>query len=153
VRQSVVIVYSRTCILKRRSPCRARLLLNVIAWTELPTAWDVPRHTMGLCPNSGNLPRSVYVFAANVLGELGLRSQELETMRAEDAGRAFGRVAAHEIIHAFATFAGEHRHRGIGLMGARLDKDTLLVPDLEVDDRSGDAFRAGIAKAGVAACC
>ncbi|MGD8331432.1 MAG: hypothetical protein PVJ49_18515, partial [Acidobacteriota bacterium] len=129
------------------------LLLNVIVWAELPAAWDVPRHTLGLCPNSGMLPRSVYVFASNVLGELGLRSQGLETIRAGDAGRAFGRVAAHEIIHAFATFAGEHRHRGIGLMGARLDKDTLLVPDLGVDDRSGEAFRKGIAKASVAACC
>jgi len=122
-------------------------LLNVVVWGHVPEAWDVPRHTMGVCPNKGKMPRSVYVFESNVRRELGLASQGLDAMRAEDVGRAFGRVAAHEIIHAFATFAGEDRHRGNGLMGEQLDRDTLLRPGLSVDERSGDAFRTGLGKA------
>jgi len=122
-------------------------LLNVVIWEQLPKAWDVPRNTMGVCPDSGKLPRNVYIFEPTILDELGLASKGIDDMRAEDVGRAFGRVVAHEVIHAFATFAGEHRHRGTGLMGEGLDKDTLLRPGLSVDERSGVAFREGLAKA------
>ena len=125
----------------------AGTLLNVVIWEQLPKAWDVPRNTMGVCPDSGKLPRNVYIFEPTILHELGLASKGIDAMRAEDVGRAFGRVVAHEVIHAFATFAGEHRHRGTGLMGQGLDKDTLLLPGISVDERSGAAFREGLAKA------
>ena len=121
-------------------------LLNIVVWDRLPEAWALPSNTMGVCPDSGSVPRNVYVFEPAILEELGLGSKGIDAMRAEDVGRAFGRVVAHEVIHAFGTFAGEHRHRGNGLMGRGLDKDTLLVAGLEVDDRSGAAFREGLAK-------
>jgi len=122
-------------------------LLNVVVWEQIPRAWDVPRNTLGVCPDSGKLPRNVYVFEPTILREIGLASKGIDAMRAEDVGRAFGRVVAHEVIHAFATFAGEHRHRGNGLMGHGLGKDTLLRPDIGIDERSGSAFREGLVKA------
>ncbi|MBW2453371.1 MAG: hypothetical protein JRI68_02620 [Deltaproteobacteria bacterium] len=125
----------------------AGTLLNVVIWERLPAEWDVPRHTMGVCPDSGELPRSVYVFETTILRELGLAWKGIDSMRTEDVGRAFGRVVAHEVVHAFATFVGEDRHRGNGLMGKALDKDTLLKAHLSVDERSGAAFLEGLAKA------
>jgi hypothetical protein len=122
-------------------------LLNVVVWEQLPETWPLPPNTMGVCPDSGSMPHNVYVFAPNVLNELGLRSEGVDGLRAEDVGRAFGRVVTHEIIHAFATLAGEHRHRGNGLMGEGLDRETLLRPGISVDERSGEAFRAGLLKA------
>ncbi len=122
-------------------------LLNIVVWNRLPEAWGLKSHTMGVCPDSGSLPRNVYAFEPAILEELGLANKGFDAMRTEDVGRAFGRVVAHEVIHAFATFAGEDRHRGNGLMGESLDRDTLLRPGIGVDERSGSAFRAGLAKA------
>ena len=125
----------------------AGTLLRVMIWERLPETWKVPRHTMGLCPDSGQLPRGVYIFEPAILRELGLATRGINSMRAEDVGRAFGRVVAHEVVHAFATFVGEDRHRGNGLMGRALDKETMLRPALSVDERSGAALRGGLAKA------
>lgn len=63
------------------------------------------------------------------------------------APRALGRVAAHEIVHAFATLVGETRHRGNGLMAGALAAEALLRPRLALDDRSAEALVRGLRRA------
>jgi hypothetical protein len=60
-----------------------------------------------------------------------------------ELGRAYGRVLAHEVIHAVAN---DMRHADSGVMAPTQNRKLLLAPSTALDQDSAQAFLQGMAR-------
>lgn len=119
-------------------------VLQVMVMARAPSGWDLPPHALGVYFNGRTYPpQSAYVFEPAIYRELGLDEEGEGNLRALDVGRAFGRVVAHEVVHALAP---DHKHSGWGILGHVQDKRSLVQPELRIHESAGEAVRAGLAE-------
>jgi hypothetical protein len=117
-----------------REPALSVVILNAEA-----RRFALPASVMGLSrPHGGG----AWVLYPAVFDTLRGSAPARERLSAEALGRALGRVAAHEIVHALAL---AHRHAEQGLMCAKLGRDVLLAPAMTWDDASRLSFLVGLA--------
>ena len=90
----------------------------------------VGRHVLGATRNRGARNPTVWVYFDEVAATLGLAGPAASWSASERGalGRALGRVAAHEIVH--ALLPGRPHDRG-GLMSARFGRRELTVAALD----------------------
>jgi len=119
-------------------------VLQVIVMAKAPWGWDLPPHALGVYFNGKTYPpQAVYAFQPSIYKELGLETRGEDYLRPEEVGRAFGRVVAHEVVHALAP---DHKHSGWGILGHAQDERSLLQPQLSIHESAGEALRAGLAE-------
>ena len=107
---------------------------------EEPSRAVMTRATMG-CTRRGT--RTAWIYLSNVLWSLGLREgggRGLLGREQDEAGRALGRVVAHEIVHVLAPGLGHSPH---GLMASRLSRTLLAGNRVSLTAREAAAARAG----------
>jgi hypothetical protein len=121
-------------------------VLQVMVMAKAPSGWDLPPHALGVYFNGQTYPpQAVYAFKPSIYKELELDTRGESYLRPEEIGRAFGRVVAHEVVHALAP---DHKHSGWGILGHAQDERSLLQPQLSIHESAGDALRAGLAEIG-----
>lgn len=119
-------------------------VLQVMVMAQTPKGWNLPPHALGVYFNGKTYPpQAVYAFQPSIHKELGLDARGEDYLRPEEVGRAFGRVVAHEVVHALAP---EHKHSGWGILGHAQDERSLLQPQLSIHESAGAALRAGLAE-------
>ena len=119
-------------------------VLQVMVMAKAPSGWDLPPHALGVYFNGSTYPpQAVYAFQPSIYKELELDTRGESYLRPEETGRAFGRVVAHEVVHALAP---DHRHSGWGILGHAQDERSLLQPQLSIHESAGEALRAGLAE-------
>jgi len=119
-------------------------VLQVMIMAKAPSGWDLPPHALGVYFNGQTYPpQAVYAFKPSIYKELELDTRGENYLRPEEIGRAFGRVVAHEVVHALAP---EHKHKGWGILGHAQDERSLTQPQLSIHDSAGEALRAGLAE-------
>jgi hypothetical protein len=117
-------------------------VLQVMVMAKAPSGWDLPPHALGVYFNGQTYPpQAVYAFKPSIYKELELDTRGENYLRPEEIGRAFGRVVAHEVVHALAP---DHKHSGWGILGHAQDERSLLQPQLSIHQSAGDALRAGL---------
>lgn len=117
-------------------------VLRVVIMAKAPSAWDLPAHAMGVYFNGQTYPpQAVYAFQPAIYKELGLDTRGEGYLRPEEIGRAFGRIVAHEVVHALAP---DHKHSGWGILGHAQDERSLTQPQLSISDDAGAALREGL---------
>lgn len=102
--------------------------------------WGLQSGTLGAVMGRGGPVTCVYVFFPAVARLLGVR----RTRSARDfheLGKAIGRVAAHEIVHAFTP---EFPHTPEGLMMAHLTRGDLRGNDLRLSASAAAAFHGAL---------
>ena len=121
-------------------------VLQVMVMAKAPSGWDLPPHALGVYFNGKTYPpQAVYAFQPSIYKELDLDTRGESYLRPEEIGRAFGRVVAHEVVHALAP---DHKHSGWGILGHAQDERSLLQPQLSIRESAGEALRAGLTEIG-----
>ncbi len=119
-------------------------VLQVMVMAQAPSGWNLPPHALGVYFNGATYPpRAVYTFQPSIYKELDLDTRGESYLWPEEVGRAFGRVVAHEVVHALAP---DHKHSGWGILGHAQDERSLLQPQLSIHESAGEALRAGLAQ-------
>jgi hypothetical protein len=119
-------------------------VLQVLVMAKAPSGWDLPSHALGVYFNGATYPpQAVYAFQPSIYKELDLDTRGENYLRPEEIGRAFGRIVAHEVVHALAP---DHKHSGWGILGHAQDERSLLQPQLSIHESAGEALRAGLAE-------
>jgi hypothetical protein len=98
------------------------------------------RRILGAAKKGEDAVAAVWIYVAAVKWTLGLerpRFPALTTTQRIALGRALGRVAAHETIHALLP---RLPHAETGLMSEQFDRVSLLAPRLPVDARTRAAL-------------
>ncbi len=117
----------------------------------------VGRHVMGATRTRDPRNATVWVYFDAVASALGLAGRSPESWTAIERfefGRALGRVAAHEVVHALLP---GRPHDRVGLMTASLGRHALTVPEpfthpgLVADMRAVAPAAAGAERSWVAA--
>jgi hypothetical protein len=132
----------------RRSPASVRAAgeIGVILLRSMG-GYGVGRHVLGATRNRGARNPTVWVYFDEVASTLGLAGRPTESWSASERcafGRALGRVAAHEIVHALLP---ERPHDRGGLMSERFGRRELTVaalhthPGLRADMRQASPER------------
>ncbi len=107
------------------------------------TNWGLPSETLGAVMGRDGPIACVYMFYPAVARMLHIgRSSTRSTRDFHDLGKAIGRVASHEIVHAMTP---ELPHAaGSGLMMARLTRDALRRSDLRLSTRTAKAVSTAL---------
>jgi hypothetical protein len=116
-------------------------VLRVVILREPPTTFGQSQTALGVYHRHHFPPASVLIFQPSIYAELGLSTEGEEQLRPELIGRAFGRVVAHEVIHALAP---DHKHRRRGVLACWLDREALLQSRLCIDKATAEALRGGL---------
>ena len=106
------------------------------------TNWSLPAATLGAFLGRDGPLACVYVFYPAVARMLRVRRTATRTTRDfHDLGKAIGRVASHEIVHAMTP---ELPHSGSGLMMANLTRDALRRSDLRLSTQTATAVSTAL---------
>jgi hypothetical protein len=106
--------------------------VTIILLNSRPRSPALSSRSMGaVVPHS--TPRAVWLYFPNVAWALGVDGKRGPRSAAEvwDLGVALGRVAAHELVHAFAP---EVPHASHGLMVETMGRSHLLGPRMGLDE-------------------
>lgn len=107
-----------------------------------PTSFGLPSRTLGAVMGRDGPFQCVYVFYPAVTRLLGT-GRPRTTRDFYELGKAIGRVAAHEIVHALTP---EQPHTSSGLMMARLTGNALRGRALHLSKSAATAFKVAFAK-------
>jgi len=118
-------------------------VLRVVILQEPPTTFGQTPITLGVYHRHRFPPASVLIFQPSIYAELGLMTEGEDYLPPDLIGRAFGRVVAHEVIHALAP---DHKHRQRGVLACWLDREALLQSRLVIDEMTAEALRDGLAR-------
>jgi hypothetical protein len=105
------------------------------------------RRVMGAAQKGEDAVAAVWIYVPEVKWTLGLAHAPIAAWSGAQRaafGRALGRVAAHETIHALLP---RLPHAATGLMSAQIDRTALLARRLPVDARTRAALRERAAEA------
>jgi len=105
----------------------------VVLTTARPERWGLAPNTLGAVMGRGGPVRCVYVFHEEVVRTLQLPRRR-SSGDFHSLGRAIGRVAAHEIVHALTP---DRPHSRVGLMKEELDRQALSAVDRPSPPLSG----------------
>ena len=106
------------------------------------TNWGLPSETLGAVMGRDGPVACVYVFYPAVARMLrARRSTARSTRDFHDLGKAIGRVASHEIVHAMTP---ELPHAGSGLMMAHLTREALRRSALRLSARTATAVSTAL---------
>lgn len=108
------------------------------------TKWGLPAGTLGAVMGRDGPVPCVYVFYPAVARMLRVRRTATRTTRDfHELGKAIGRVASHEIVHAMTP---ELPHSGTGLMMAHLTRDALRRSDLRLSTQTATVVSSALAR-------
>ena len=98
------------------------------------------RQILGVAKKGEDAVAAIWIYVSAVKWTLGLQRPMSAWSVAQDAafGRALGRVAAHETIHALLP---RLPHATFGLMSEQFDRASLLAPRLSVDPKTRAALQ------------
>jgi hypothetical protein len=100
------------------------------------------RRILGAAKQGEDAVAAVWIYVSAVQWTLGLERPTVAALTAAQRialGRAIGRVAAHETVHALLP---RLPHAETGLMSEQFDRTSLLAPHLPVDARTRAALQA-----------
>ena len=112
-------------------------LLRLMILEQGAERWGINPAALGAMIGRQEPPSAVYLFASPIRRVLGIANRPDGYLSAEAVGRAFGRVAVHEIVHAYAP---DHPHSGWGITGHAQDARSLTQAGIVLDDRAARAF-------------
>jgi len=117
--------------------------LKVILFDKESTAMGHPADAMGIAFATDLLPDAVWLFDRVIRRALQSSGRMHRPLNSVELGRAYGRVVAHEVIHAIAN---DLRHAESGLMAPAQNRSALLSTRTAVDNGSKAAFLLGLAR-------
>lgn len=117
--------------------------LKVILFNKAPAAMGHPADAMGICIGTDFPPDAVWLFDPVIRRALQSSGRKSRPLSSVELGRAYGRVLAHEVIHAIAN---DMRHADSGLMAPTLQRSVLISAKKAVDAESKAAFLSGLAR-------
>jgi hypothetical protein len=112
-------------------------LLRLVILEQGAQRWGINPAALGAMIGRQEPPSAVYLFASPIRRVLGIANKRDGYLSAEAVGRAFGRVAVHEIVHAYAP---DHPHSGWGITGHAQDARSLTQAGIVLDERAARAF-------------
>ena len=115
-------------------------LLRLVIREQSAKSWGINPAALGAMIGRQVPPTAVYLFASPIRRALGIANKPDGYLSAESVGRAFARVAVHEIVHAYAP---DHPHSGWGITGHAQDARSLTQAGLMLDERAARAFAEG----------
>ena len=121
--------------------------LKVILFDKESAAMGHPANAMGVSFKTDLLPDAVWLFDPVIRRALQGSERRSRPLSSEELGRAYGRVLAHELVHAIAN---DMRHAASGLMAPAQNRKLLLSARTSVDDASKAAFLSGLARISLA---
>lgn len=114
--------------------------LRAILLSRPPTMFHLSEDTMGMVAPRRDLADAVFLFAPVIRRILHGRKSRI-TLTVEEWGRAYGKVLAHEVVHALAP---RQPHARSGLMAGSLQPNVLAARRIRLDDASASALRRGL---------
>ncbi len=115
--------------------------LKVILFDKEPAAMGHPADAMGIFIGTDFPPDAVWMFDPMIRHALRGSGRKSRPWSSVELGRAYGRVLAHEVIHAIAYDRG---HADSGLMAPSQNRHVLTSVATEVDAVSAVAVREGL---------
>jgi hypothetical protein len=115
--------------------------LKVILAPEPLAAWSLGEGALGHVAVAAFPRDTIFAFATRVRKTLLSDKRPSGGLDPDCLGTAFGRVIAHELVHALTP---EPFHVGSGLMRATQDRQTLTCQKVSVDERSIAEVRRGL---------
>lgn len=115
--------------------------LKVMLFAAEPSRWGHPADAMGIVIGTQFPHDAVWMFDPVIRRALAGAKRQRRPLSPEELGRAYGRVLAHEVVHAFAN---ERGHADSGLMAPTQNRNVLLSRTVEVDEESAAAFVTGL---------
>jgi hypothetical protein len=107
-----------------------------------PTNWGLPAGTLGTVMGRDGPIACVYMFYPAIARMLRVqRNSSRSTRDFHVLGKAIGRVASHEIVHAMTP---ELPHSGSGLMMANLTRNALRQSDLRLSTQTATAVSTAL---------
>ncbi len=115
--------------------------LTVILFDKEPVSMAQPADAMGAVIGDDFPPGAVYLFGPSIHRALHDSRRTARPLSSVELGRAYGRVLAHEVVHAFAPGRG---HADSGLMAPTQNRHVLTSASTTVDAESVAAFLEGL---------
>ena len=106
---------------------------KVIVLPAEPTAWKLPADTMGAVFRSDTPTSTIFLFDPAIRHTLTRLGRRGRFMSDDKTGVAYGRILAHEIVHALAP---DETHAKSGLMAGAQDRHGLVARRLRLDAAS-----------------
>lgn len=139
----VVIEWYEPSSVSEADDAAAPYYLKVILFDREAAAMGHPADAMGISFHTDLLPDTVWLFDPVIRRVLEGSSRRRRPLNSLELGRAYGRVLAHEVIHAVAN---DMRHADSGIMAPTQNRKLLLVPSTALDQDSAQAFLQGMAR-------
>jgi len=117
--------------------------LKIILFDRPAAAMGQPPDAMGVSFHTDLVPDAVWLFDPVIRRALQRPGRRARPLSAEELGRAYGRVIAHEVIHAVAN---DMRHAETGVMAPTQNRKLLLSSSAALDTESEAAFLMGLAR-------
>ena len=115
-----------------------RFHVKVMVMPKDPTGWNLAFNTLGVTYIVEEVPDTIYVFMPVVEAVVA------DHRFPQKIGEAVGRVIVHELAHVMNPARG---HAEAGLMMRSQRGRRLFGNCLDLDQRSAEAFRSGLARA------
>ena len=115
--------------------------LKVMLFGKEPATMGCPQNAMGIVIGTDFPPDAVWLFDPVIRRALQSSKRRSRPLSSEQLGRAYGRVLAHEVLHAIAN---DMRHADSGLMAPTHNRNLLISAGMEVDYESVVALVRGL---------
>ncbi len=115
--------------------------LKVILFDKDPAAMGQPSAAMGVFIGTDFPPDAVWMFDPVIRHALQGSGRKSRPWSSEELGRAYGKVLAHEVVHAIAHDRG---HANSGLMAPTQNRHVLTSAGVVIDHESAAAFLRGL---------